>query len=60
MMDPFCPEQGTSFHDTVIDLASTDEIMILLTDEVGAVEICENNIIFVDVRMYNIVYQMRV
>ena len=52
MMGPFCPEQGTSTHDTVIDLASTNEIVILLTDEVGAMEICENNIIFVDVKMY--------
>ena len=52
MMGPFCPKQGTSFHDIVIDLALTDEIVILLTDEVGAMEICENKIIFVDVKMY--------
>ena len=54
-MGPFCPEQGTSSHDIVIDLASTDEITILLTDEVGAVD----KIIFVDVKMYY-TYQMRV
>ena len=45
MMGPFCPEQGTSSHETVIDLASTDEIVTSLTDEVGAMEICEKNII---------------
>ena len=53
-MGPFCPEQGTSSHDTVIDLALTDEIVILLTDEVGAMEIYKNRIIFVDVKMYYI------
>ena len=37
-MGPFCLEQGTSSHDIVNDLASTDDIMILLTDEVGAVD----------------------
>ena len=37
-MGPFCPEQGTSSHEIVMDLASTDEIVILLADEVGAVE----------------------
>ena len=37
-MGPFCPEQGTSSHDIVMDLASTDDIVILLTDEVGAVD----------------------
>ena len=37
-MGPFCPEQGTSSHKTVMDLALTNEIVILLTDEVGAVD----------------------
>ena len=36
-MGPFCSEQGTSSHKTVMDLASTDEIVILLTDELGPV-----------------------
>ena len=59
-MGPFCPEQGTSSHDTVIDLASTDEIVILLTDEVGAIDIYEihNNCEYENV-LY-IIYQMRV
>ena len=60
-MGPFCPEQGTSSHDIVIDLASTDEITILLTDEVGAIYIYiwehynneYKNVLF-------IAYQMRV
>ena len=37
-MGPFCPEEGTSFHKTAMDLVSTDEVVILLTDEVGAVD----------------------
>ena len=36
-MGLFCPEQGTSYHETVIDLASTDEIVILLINELGTV-----------------------
>ena len=50
-MGPFCPEQGTSFHETLIDLASTDERVILLTDEVGAMETYEN-IINMNIKMY--------
>ena len=37
-MGPFCPIQGTSFHETLIDFTSTDEIVISLTDKVGAVD----------------------
>ena len=37
-MGPFCPIQGTLFHETFIDLASTDETVISLTDKVGAVD----------------------
>ena len=37
-MGPFCLEQGTSSYDTFMELASTDEMVTLLTDEVGAVD----------------------
>jgi hypothetical protein len=37
-MGPFCPLHGTSPHETLIDLASTDKIVIQLTDKVGADE----------------------
>ena len=37
MIGPFRPEQGTSFHETVIDVAVIDDKMILLTDEEGAI-----------------------
>lgn len=39
MIGSFCPEQGMSSHEIVINLASIDEIVMLLTDEVGAVDI---------------------
>ena len=58
MMGPFCPEQGTSSHEIVMDLASTDEIVILLADEVGAVEMRDQHKI-INVRIHYI-YQMRV
>ena len=38
MIGPFCPEQGTSSHETVIDIAVTDEKVILLTDKEGAIK----------------------
>ena len=41
MIGPFRPEQGTSFHETVIDVAVIDVKMILLTDEEGAIN--DNN-----------------
>ena len=44
MIGPFRPEQGTSSHETVIDVAVTDEKVILLTDEEGAI----NDIIIID------------
>ena len=38
-MGPFCPKQGTSSHETVVDhLFPYDEMAILMTDEVGAIE----------------------
>ena len=43
MIGPFCPEQGTSSHETVMDLASTNNIMTVLTDMVGATDMEENN-----------------
>ena len=36
MIGPFLPSQGTSSQETVIDVAVTDEKVILLTDEKGA------------------------
>ena len=41
MIGPFHPEQGTSSHETVIDVAVTDVKVILLTDEEGAIN--DNN-----------------
>ena len=41
MIGPFRSEQGTSSHETVIDVAVTDEKVILLTDEEGAIN--DNN-----------------
>ena len=38
MIGPFLPEQGTSSHETVIDVAVTDDKMILLTGEKGAIK----------------------
>ena len=35
-MGPFCPEQGTSSHETIKDLASTDEKRMLSGEEVGS------------------------
>ena len=48
MIGPFLPLQGTSRHETVIDVAVTDEKVILLTDEEGAINdnnnyTCRNN-----------------
>ena len=43
MIGPFRSEQGNSSHETVIDVAVTDEKVILLTDEEGAIEYCNNN-----------------
>ena len=42
MIGPFLPEQGTSSHETVIDVAVTDEKVILLTDEEGAIKFYNN------------------
>ena len=36
MIGPFCPEQGTSSHETVKDLASTDEKIMFSGKEVGS------------------------
>ena len=44
MIGPFRPKQGTSSHETVIDVAVTDEKVILLTDEEGAI----HDIIIID------------
>ena len=33
-MGPFCPEQGTSSHETIKDLASTDEKVMFFGEEV--------------------------
>ena len=35
-MGPFCPEQGTSSHETIMDLASTDEKTMFSGEEVGS------------------------
>ena len=35
-MGPFCPEQGTSSHKTVKDLASTEEKVMFFGEEVGS------------------------
>ena len=35
-MGPFCPEGGTLSHETVKDLASTDEKIMLSGEEVGS------------------------
>ena len=41
-MGPFCSEQGTSSHETIMDLASTDEKVMFLGEEVGSeIEISE-------------------
>ena len=37
-MGPFCPEQGISSHETVMDLTSTDDIATLLTDDVNTID----------------------
>ena len=42
MIGPFLPSQGTSSHETVIDVAVTDEKVILLTDEEGAIKFYNN------------------
>ena len=52
MMGPFCPEQGTPSHEIVMDLALTDEIVILLTGALGAVD----NIIIVNMRNWECIY----
>ena len=36
MIGPFCPEQGTSSHETLKDLASTDEKAMFSGEEVGS------------------------
>ena len=36
MIGPFCPEQGTSFHETIKDLATTDEKVMFSGEEVGS------------------------
>ena len=36
MMGPFCPEQGTSSHDTIMDLAATDEKTMFSGKEVDS------------------------
>ena len=36
MMGPFCPEQGTLSHETIMDLSSTDEKVILSGGDVGS------------------------
>ena len=36
MMGPFCPEQGTSSHAILKDLASTDEKTMFSGEEVGS------------------------
>ena len=38
MIGPFLLEQGISSHETVIDVAVTDDKMILLTGEEGAIK----------------------
>ena len=38
MMAPFCLEQGTSSHETIMDLASTDEKVMFIGGEVDARE----------------------
>ena len=43
MIGPFRSEQGNSSHEIVIDVAVTDEKVILLTDEEGAIKYCNNN-----------------
>ena len=35
-MGPFCPEQGTSSHETIKDLASIDEKVMFSGEEVGS------------------------
>ena len=35
-MGPFCPEGGTSSHEMLIDLASTDENIMLSGGDVGS------------------------
>ena len=35
-MGPFCPEQGTSSHKTMMDLASINEKVMFLGEEVGS------------------------
>ena len=42
MIGPFRPLQGTSSHETVIDVSVTDEKVILLTDKEGAIKIYKN------------------
>ena len=38
MTGPFLPLQGTSSHETAIDVAVTDEKVKLLTDEEGTIK----------------------
>ena len=35
-MGPFCSEQGTLFHETIKDLASTDEKVMFSGEDVGS------------------------
>ena len=37
MIGPFLPLQGISSHETIIDVAVTDDKMILLSDKEGAI-----------------------
>ena len=37
-MGPFCVVECTSSHETIINLAPTDKMAILLTDEVSVVD----------------------
>ena len=41
VIGPFRSEQGNSSHETVIDVAVTDEKVILVTDEEGAIKILQ-------------------
>ena len=37
-MGQFCPEQGTLSHETIMDLASTDEKVMFFGKDVGSEE----------------------
>ena len=47
MIGPFCPEQGTSSHETIKDLASTDEKVMFSGsgEEVGSEKENQNRVI---------------